>query len=134
MSWARRAPAPAIGCIDLTMGEHESEPQIVLAYGGYTAYPVTLDTTDDRVVGTRWWFRCPCCGRRRGKLYRPPGEQVFYCRLCHRLVYTSTQTHDPRLNALRRDPQALMAQLDAFIYGNAPLDSRTVLALRAVGL
>ena len=37
--------------------------------------------------GTRFWFACPRCGRRVGKLYVPPGRHKALCRHCHRLRY-----------------------------------------------
>ena len=49
---------------------------------------IALTTTRMVSVGRRWWFACPRCGRRAGKLYLPPGEQFFGCRLCHRLTYS----------------------------------------------
>jgi len=45
----------------------------------------------------RWWFSCPRvldgeeCGRRVGKLYRPPGSRTFACRHCLDLTYQSCQ-------------------------------------------
>jgi hypothetical protein len=47
--------------------------------------------------GVRWWFPCPQmldseeCGRRVGKLYRPPGSRYFSCRRCLDLTYESCQ-------------------------------------------
>jgi hypothetical protein len=63
--------------------------------------------------GCRWWGRYPLqrdgieCGRRVGKLYVPPGSRYFGCRRCHDLTYTSVQEHDKRVDALRRNPEAL---------------------------
>jgi hypothetical protein len=44
----------------------------------------------------RFYFRCPDCGRRVAKLYRPiiwwaapPVRRMFRCRHCHRLGYQS---------------------------------------------
>lgn len=42
--------------------------------------------------GLRFWFACPLCRRRVGKLYLPPGKLHFACRHCHELTYTSAQT------------------------------------------
>jgi len=41
--------------------------------------------------GLRWWFECPKCKKRVGKLYLPPGEQAFACRECYGLTYQSNQ-------------------------------------------
>ncbi len=48
---------------------------------------IALTTARLVSVGRRWWFACPHCGRRAGKLYLPPNEQQFGCRVCHRLTY-----------------------------------------------
>jgi hypothetical protein len=80
-------------------------------------YLIEVTTTRPRLGGLRYWFLCPvirdgvCCRRRVGRLYLPPGQQVFGCRLCHSLTYSSSQTHNKRINALRRDPLALLAAL-----------------------
>jgi len=41
--------------------------------------------------GGRLWFKCPFCGKRCGKLYRPFFELEYACRECHVLVYRSKQ-------------------------------------------
>jgi hypothetical protein len=56
-----------------------------------------LQTTRPTFGGVRWWFSCPRmldgeeCGRRVGKLYRPPGSRTFACRHCLELTYESCQ-------------------------------------------
>lgn len=45
----------------------------------------------------RHWFKCPSCGRRPFKLYKPKESERFACRNCHNLTYTSTQRHNARL-------------------------------------
>ena len=51
--------------------------------------PIPLETTQPRFGGLRWWGRCPlavsgvACRRRVAKLYLPPGERYFGCRVCH---------------------------------------------------
>lgn len=52
-------------------------------------YFVNVTTTRPFFGGVRNWFSCPRCGRRCGVLY---GPDVFACRLCHGLVYESSQT------------------------------------------
>jgi hypothetical protein len=44
--------------------------------------------------GQRYWFLCPHCGKRVGKLYRPRLTDKFECRHCHRLTYASSQVHN----------------------------------------
>jgi hypothetical protein len=78
-------------------------------------YKVELAVTYPRFGGLRWWFICPlvvngrACGRRVGKLYLPPSASYFGCRNCHRLTYLSAQEHDKRVDAFRRNPEALAA-------------------------
>jgi len=49
-----------------------------------------------KAAGQAWYFQCmasrnggPTCRRRVGKLYLPPGGQVFACRHCYNLTYRS---------------------------------------------
>jgi hypothetical protein len=84
-----------------------------------TEYEISITSTPTRIGGPRHWFGCPIrhrgrsCGRRVKKLYLPPGEQVFGCRICHDLTYKSVQTHDNRRTTLARDPDALDAALSS---------------------
>ena len=61
-------------------------------------YRVALEYTECNFGGERPWFRCPGivdgenCGRRTAKLYRPPQSDVFLCRHCYDLGYTSSRT------------------------------------------
>jgi hypothetical protein len=81
-------------------------------------YRVSLTTTQPHFGGLRWWFVCPLlacgheCARRVGKLYLPPRGLYFGCRHCHELTYKSTQTHDKRVDVLRRNPALLAAILE----------------------
>lgn len=52
--------------------------------------------------GQRYWLLCPRCGKRVGKLYRPKMADRFECRHCHRLTYTSSQTHNHRVSLLSK--------------------------------
>lgn len=52
-------------------------------------YRVDLDTTRPNFGGLRWWFLCPCSGRRAAKLHLPPGGRYFAHREVHGLTYTS---------------------------------------------
>jgi hypothetical protein len=78
-------------------------------------YRVRLTATNPHFGGLRWYFACPlvvggqACGRRVGRLYLPPRCRYFGCRHCYRLTYRSAQEHDSRVDALRRDPEALAA-------------------------
>lgn len=61
-------------------------------------YPVPLEYTECYFGGVRPWFRCPGvvdgeeCNRRVGKLYCPPRQDLFLCRHCYDLGYTSSRT------------------------------------------
>ena len=58
--------------------------------------------------GIRWWFQCSC-GRRCAKLYLPPGETGFRCRLCHRLTYATQRMSTTR--RLRYRSEKLWARI-----------------------
>lgn len=53
---------------------------------------VGVDSTSANLGGSRWWWLCPKCERRCGKLYLPPRSDVLACRLCHSLSYESAQS------------------------------------------
>ena len=59
----------------------------------------------------RHWFKCPSCGRRSYKLYRPNSSSGFACRACHDLTYKSVQKHDARLDRLFKMPDAQLRSL-----------------------
>lgn len=66
----------------------------------------------------RFYFKCPglngSCGRRVGKLYLPPGEDRFACRVCHNLTYRSCKEHSKREDEFRRmPPEALTRALES---------------------
>jgi hypothetical protein len=67
-----------------------------------------LTTTIPRFGGLRYYFLCPRCRRRVGKLYDVRG---WACRRCHRLTYQS-QHVSLSTNPLLRSLQ-LIARLDA---------------------
>jgi hypothetical protein len=50
-----------------------------------------LEPTPANLGGVRWWWLCPNCGRRCGKLYLPPRRHLFKCRVCYQLSYESAQ-------------------------------------------
>lgn len=52
-------------------------------------YNVLIVTTPCNFGGKRYWFICPAsgCGRRVAKLYQ--GQDIFACRHCYNLTYTS---------------------------------------------
>jgi hypothetical protein len=50
---------------------------------------VRVEAVRQRLGGMRWWFRCPSCRRRCGKLYLTPRQTHFGCRRCRGLKYRS---------------------------------------------
>jgi hypothetical protein len=50
---------------------------------------IPLDQTPCHYGGSRPWFVCPGCGRRRAILHSVGGS--FRCRTCHDLAYSSTR-------------------------------------------
>ena len=82
------------------------------AYGTRTPWPTSASSSTAVTVN---FFVCPLvvrgspCERRVGKLYLPPGGRYFGCRLCYDLTYESDQTHDKRVDALRKNPELLAA-------------------------
>lgn len=56
-----------------------------------TAQYLTLTSTPLHFGGWRWWFLCPACARRCADLYQTIAGRKFYCRLCLRLTYRSSE-------------------------------------------
>ena len=57
------------------------------------AHPsVGLQYTVTAFGAERVWLSCPRCRKPRRKLYLPPGETLFLCRICHDLTYESRKT------------------------------------------
>ena len=52
---------------------------------------IPLVTTQLHGGGRRWWFSCPNCRRRVGRLYLPTGKHYFLCRHCEGLTYESCE-------------------------------------------
>jgi hypothetical protein len=98
--------------------------------------PIPLETTRPHFGGLRWWGCGPLqvrgvpCLRRVAKRYLPPASRYFGCRHCHELTYKSAQTHDKRVDALRRNP-GLLADLLGNLQGASV--TRLGLALKALG-
>ena len=103
LTWTRVATGEKISAVEFEVDTRDpAEAWIRLYYtmtrsGEKVDYRVGLTTTALPWGGVRWWFVCPLtvngqsCGRRRGKLYLPPGGRYFGCRLCYNLTYTSSQ-------------------------------------------
>lgn len=52
---------------------------------------IHLVTTKLCAGGKRYWFLCPNCNRRVGRLHLPYGMSYFFCRRCYDLTYRSCQ-------------------------------------------
>ena len=52
-------------------------------------YIVNFTTTSPNYGGVRYWFICPSCRRRTGKLYLLGDNGYFLCRTCQGLTYRS---------------------------------------------
>jgi hypothetical protein len=78
--------------------------------------------------GRGWWLECPECRRRVSTVYMPNARAVFACRRCSGLTYTSTQTHDHRVNRLRRNPERVAAVLTGTVQTS---ETEYLLAIRA---
>lgn len=52
---------------------------------------IHLVTTQLHSGGKRYWFSCPNCRRRVGRLHLPYGMSYFFCRRCYDLTYMSCQ-------------------------------------------
>ena len=50
---------------------------------------IGLITSQTNYNGIRYWFKCPICNSRAGKLYKHPISQILGCRLCLNLEYKS---------------------------------------------
>lgn len=70
---------------------------------------IPLARTQCHYGGSRPWFLCPGCGRRRAVLFSFGG--YFRCRACHDLAYGSTR--DDRLSRLNRRGEKVTAKLGA---------------------
>ena len=52
---------------------------------------IPLVTTRLHSGGKRYWFSCPNCRQRVGRLHLPRGANRFLCRNCYDLTYVSCQ-------------------------------------------
>lgn len=51
-------------------------------------------------MGTRWFFICQGCGKRRGVLYMAKGFHSFSCRDCQNLIYESSRLNRRAMRGL----------------------------------
>lgn len=86
---------------------------------------VYLTTTHCNYGGIRWWFNCPFCFKRVGKLFLF-GEN-YACRHCHNLTYKSRMRNPrsslhPMFNRYKRNEKAreLMVGIRTTSYDGRP--------------
>jgi hypothetical protein len=76
---------------------------LVHDYRGGGRQSVRLVETRPNYGGRRWWFLCPACGARAGRLHLPGrglSAHEFKCRRCHDLTYESAQSSRSFVRAL----------------------------------
>jgi len=101
----------AVGALKLPNGRRE----LLVAYKAgpgksaqIVAEAFALESVPMGVAGPRLFLRCPHCGERACKLYLPPNAQHFRCLKCSGATHLSAQTHDIRVDRLRRgDPETV---------------------------
>ena len=69
------------GCMTISVREIPKDEVSRTTWGGFV-----LTSTTPRFGGLRYWFLCPRCGRRVGKLYH---VERWACRRCLNLAYQS---------------------------------------------
>ena len=93
-----------IGCsIYPILGEIENKDgkeYLLIDYNKYWFGPrldeienIELEKTFPHFGGERLWLKCPGCGKRKGKVYRPPPKILFKCRTCYDLMYRSQESN-----------------------------------------
>lgn len=93
--WSNRHTGEELSSIYyMLLPETDTEPMLILFYtknGSKIQEPVSFTNTCPHFGGVRWWFTCPMCKKRVGKLYLPTRGELFGCRKCHTLTYKSSQ-------------------------------------------
>lgn len=116
----------------------DEDAHVALAYvadDGVSVHPccqrIALAPSWERFVALGWWFTCPGCARRVEKLYLPSARARFACRRCAKLIYTSSQTHDNRVDRLRHGRGRVLSILSG---GENVSETTFMLALKAAAL
>ena len=79
-----------------------SQKSLTNAFVGVPRFRLLFTTSRCHFGGVRYWFLCPSCRKRVGKLYAPLSADEFKCRHCHRLTYRLSQAHNQRVDTLAR--------------------------------
>lgn len=72
--------------------------------------PIPIEIRRQR-IGKRYFLLCRL--RRVRKLYRPTTQTLFGCRACHKLTYRSAQEHNKGTEIFSRNPNLLLAAVEA---------------------
>ena len=106
--WTSAEGGPPLASLDYDVIPASSGPVLRLRYtlaspeGRRPVWvPVRLEEMSCHFGGSRWWFACPLCGRRAGKLYKSPENDRFACRECLG-VYYLCQRENAMWRTLRR--------------------------------
>lgn len=76
--------------------------EFAASLGDYPAIETTVagrsfhfefESTRQPLGGSRWWWKCPRCGRRCRFLHED--ESALVCRICAKLTYESRRFHNP---------------------------------------
>ncbi len=67
-------------------------------------YTIDFTSTPCNYGGKRYWFLCPVCGKRVGKLYLLPEGRYYECRTCYSLTYRGCKEHDAGVDAIIKNP------------------------------
>ncbi len=91
---------PRDNCITLTYGVTDRHTGRHTGQKESIQDRIDIDSTPCNFGGVRYWFVCPSCGRRAGKIHLAPGRRHFLCRNCSDPTYRSCQESDKRVSAL----------------------------------
>jgi hypothetical protein len=70
--------------------------------GKSTTFQVSILGSPQPCGGLRFWYSCPGCSRRVGRLYSPSPDDPFKCRKCWHLGYRSELYVPPAARAFLR--------------------------------
>jgi hypothetical protein len=96
---------------------------------------IPIAATKCNFGGERFWFCCPKatnrtpCRRRVTSLYSLPGGQIFDCRVCFDLTYSSVREHDARVGKILR---LSYGQIMGILMSGSPTER--LLASKAVSM
>jgi hypothetical protein len=93
---------------------------------------VAIDWVVQRLAGQRAWWLCPGCQRRCGVLFNPTGE-VWSCRACAKITYSSSNASDRRVTAALKSGDlatALEAMGQEVAIGSLILRQKTDIVIR----